>query len=431
MSEWLVKLFQKLGVSYEIADIGTHQMAGKTLKLPPILLGTYGNDPKKKTILVYGHYDVQPALIEDGWDSDPWKLTTDSNGRMVGRGSSDDKGPIIGWLNAIEAHQKAGIEFPVNLKICFEGMEESGSENLDELIAKEAKRYFKDVDAVCISDNYWLGVTKPCLTYGLRGICYFELIVSGPGRDLHSGVFGGTVYEPMTDLVYLLSKLVKPNGEILIPGILDDVAALTEKETYKSIDFGIHELHSAIGSKTSLFEDKEPTLMNRWRYPSLSLHGIEGAFSASGAKTVIPCSVRGKFSIRLVPDMDPERVKNLAEDYLRKEFEKLGTKNQFKLETLHGAKAWVASPNHWNFVAASKAVESVYNCRPDFTREGGSIPVTLTFQDLLGKNVLLLPMGRGDDGAHSTNEKLDLSNYIQGIKLLGAYLHEVSAIKTD
>ncbi|CAH1763722.1 16021_t:CDS:2 [Entrophospora sp. SA101] len=383
MSEWLVKLFQKLGVSYEIADIGTHQMAGKTLKLPPILLGTYGNDPKKKTILVYGHYDVQPALIEDGWDSDPWKLTTDSNGRMVGRGSSDDKGPIIGWLNAIEAHQKAGIEFPVNLKICFEGMEESGSENLDELIAKEAKRYFKDVDAVCISDNYWLGVTKPCLTYGLRGICYFELIVSGPGRDLHSGVFGGTVYEPMTDLVYLLSKLVKPNGEILIPGILDDVAALT------------------------------------------------GAFSASGAKTVIPCSVRGKFSIRLVPDMDPERVKNLAEDYLRKEFEKLGTKNQFKLETLHGAKAWVASPNHWNFVAASKAVESVYNCRPDFTREGGSIPVTLTFQDLLGKNVLLLPMGRGDDGAHSTNEKLDLSNYIQGIKLLGAYLHEVSAIKTD
>nr|CAG8564411.1 6758_t:CDS:2 [Entrophospora candida] len=408
MSEWLVKLFQKLGVSYEITDIGTHQMAGKTLKLPPILLGTYGNDPKKKTILVYGHYDVQPALIEDGWDSDPWKLTTDSDGRMVGRGSSDDKGPIIGWLNAIEAHQKAGIEFPVNLKICFEGMEESGSENLDELIAKEAKRYFKDVDAVCISDNYWLGVTKPCLTYGLRGICYFELIVSGPGRDLHSGVFGGTVYEPMTDLVYLLSKLVKPNGEILIPGILDDVAVLTdeEKETYKSIDFGIHELHSAIGSKTS-------------------------AFSASGAKTVIPCSVRGKFSIRLVPDMDPERVKNLAEDYLRKEFEKLGTKNQFKLETLHGAKAWVASPNHWNFVAASKAVESVYNCKPDFTREGGSIPVTLTFQDLLGKNVLLLPMGRGDDGAHSTNEKLDLSNYIQGIKLLGAYLHEVSAIKTD
>jgi len=351
----------------------------------------------------------------------------------VGRGSSDDKGPIIGWLNAIEAHQKAGIEFPVNLKICFEGMEESGSENLDELIVKESKKYFKDVDAVCISDNYWLGVTKPCLTYGLRGISYFELIISGPGRDLHSGVFGGTVHEPMTDLIHLLNKLVKPNGDIIIPGISDNVAKLTneEKEIYGSIEFGMHELQDAIGSKTNLFEDKEKTLMHRWRYPSLSIHGIEGAFSASGAKTVIPCKVNGKFSIRLVPDMDPDRVTKITESYLKKEFEKLGSKNQFSLKCLHGAKSWVASPNHWNFVAASKAVETVFNCKPDFTREGGSIPVTLTFQDALEKNVLLLPMGRGDDGAHSTNEKLNLSNYIQGIKLLGAYLHEVSVIKTD
>ncbi|POG69109.1 glutamate carboxypeptidase protein [Rhizophagus irregularis DAOM 181602=DAOM 197198] len=432
MGDWLIGLFKQLNISYEAAEPGTHVLDGKTLKLPPILLGTYGNDPNKKTILVYGHYDVQPALIEDGWRSDPWKLTEDSTGRLVGRGSSDDKGPIIGWLNAIEAHQKAGIEFPVNLKICFEGMEENESEGLDDLILREANRYFKGVDAVCISDNYWLGVTKPCLTYGLRGISYFKVTVSGPGRDLHSGVFGGTVYEPMTDLIILFSKLVTSDGKILIPGINDDVAELTdeEKETYKAIEFKIQDLQSAIESQTNLFDNETQTLQARWRYPSLSIHGIEGAFSAPGVKTVLPCKVSGKFSIRSVPNMDPDKVTACVEKYLKEEFAKLGSKNKLNIESLHGAKAWVSSPNHWNFVAAAKAVEKVFKCKPDLTREGGSIPVTLTFQDALNKNVLLLPMGRGDDGAHSTNEKLDRSNYIQGIKLLGTYLHEVAAVKS-
>ncbi|RHZ80696.1 hypothetical protein Glove_132g5 [Diversispora epigaea] len=431
MSQWLIELFQKLGISYEVVNVGTQVLDNKTLKLPPVLLGTYGNDPNKKTILVYGHYDVQPALIEDGWNSPPFELVETDKNQLIGRGSSDDKGPIIGWLNAIEAHQKAGIEFPVNLKICFEGMEESGSEGLDEVICKEASRYFKDVDAVCISDNYWLGVKKPCLTYGLRGIAYYKVIVSGPGRDLHSGVFGGTVHEPMTDLILLLSKLVTPSGEILIPGINDDVAPLTENEnkTYESIEFDLNEYHDAIESKTTIYDDKINTLQHRWRYPSLSIHGIEGAFSASGAKTVLPAKVLGKFSIRLVPDMDPERVNALVKKYLTEEFSKLKSKNSFNVECLHGAKAWVASPDHWNYIAAAKAVEMVFNVKPDYTREGGSIPVTLTFQDALNKNVLLLPMGRGDDGAHSTNEKLDRSNYISGIKLFGAYLHEIAATK--
>ncbi|CAG8448886.1 15812_t:CDS:10 [Funneliformis mosseae] len=432
MGNWLIELFKKLGISYEAVDVGNHVMSGKTLKLPPILLGSYGNDPKKKTILVYGHYDVQPALLEDGWNSDPWKLVEDSTGRLVGRGSSDDKGPIIGWLNAIEAHQKIGVEFPVNLKICFEGMEENGSEGLDDLIAREADRYFKCVDAVCISDNYWLGVTKPCLTYGLRGISYFNITVSGPGRDLHSGVFGGTVYEPMTDLIILFSKLVTPNGKILIPGINDDVAELKdeEMETYRSIEFKLEELQSAIESKTNIYDNETQTLQARWRYPSLSIHGIEGAFSAPGVKTVLPCKVSGKFSIRSVPNMDPDKITACVDKFLREEFGKLGSKNKLQVECVHGAKPWVSSPDHWNFVAAANAVEKVFNCKPDLTREGGSIPVTLTFQDALNKNVLLLPMGRGDDGAHSTNEKLDRHNYTEGIKLLGTYLHEVAAIKS-
>ncbi|CAG8633289.1 1506_t:CDS:10 [Ambispora leptoticha] len=434
MGDWLIGIFEELGINYKAEDIGTHELDGQTLKLPKILLGSYGNDPNKKTILVYGHYDVQPALKEDGWGTDPWELVEDSQGRLLGRGSSDDKGPIIGWLNTIEAYQKLELEFPVNLKICFEGMEESGSEGIDDLIVREAKGYFKDVDCVTISDNYWLGTTKPCLTYGLRGISYFKLTISGPGRDLHSGVFGGTVHEPMTDLAHLFSKLVKADGHILIPGIYDDVAKLdeTESNTYKTIQFKQQELHDAIDSDNSIHDNEIDTLMHRWRYPTLSLHGIEGAFSAPGAKTVIPAKVIGKFSIRTVPNMDPDKVTQLVTEFLDKEFAKLGSKNKMKLECIHDGKPWVANTDHWNYVAAAKAVEKVYHVKPDLTREGGSIPVTLTFQEALGdKNVLLLPMGRGDDGAHSINEKLDRSNYINGIKLFGTYLHEVAHIKTE
>jgi Cys-Gly metallodipeptidase DUG1 len=228
-------------------------------------------------------------------------------------------------------------------------------------------------------------------------VSYFKLTVEGPGKDLHSGVFGGTVHEPMTDLIYLMNSLVKPDGTILIPGINDHVAPLDAKESnlYADLAFQMTELHDAIGSTTAIYADEKNTLMHRWRYPSLSLHGIEGAFSAPGAKTVIPAKVIGKFSIRTVPNMEPSDVSKLVNSYLQKTFTTLHTKNSMSVEELHAGKWWVASPDHWNYRAAAKAVEQVFHVKPDLTREGGSIPVTLTFQDYLGKNVLLLPMGRG------------------------------------
>lgn len=191
MASFLEGEMKALGIEVESRKNPLGKQAGTDMDLPPILLGSYGSDPKKKTVLVYGHYDVQPASKEDGWNTEPFELTYDEkSGRMYGRGSSDDKGPVLGWLNAIESYKKAGVDFPVNLKCCFEGMEEYGSEGLDELIIAEAKSYFKEVDCVCISDNYWLGTKKPCVTYGLRGVSYFNVIISGPGSDLHSGVFG-------------------------------------------------------------------------------------------------------------------------------------------------------------------------------------------------------------------------------------------------
>ncbi|OJD31741.1 cytosolic nonspecific dipeptidase [Diplodia corticola] len=427
MGEFLASELKNLGAEVHLRPLGK-QPHKEHLDLPPVVIARYGNDKNKRTILVYGHYDVQPALKEDGWATDPFTLTVDDKGRMYGRGSTDDKGPVLGWLNAIEAHQKSGVDFPVNLLMCFEGMEEYGSEGLDDFIFAEAKKFFADADAVCISDNYWLGTEKPCLTYGLRGCNYYSIEISGPGQDLHSGVFGGTAHEPMTDLVRVMGSLVDPSGKILIDGLDKLVAPLTEEEKslYGDIAFTMDNLYESLGSKTGLFEDKERTLMGRWRFPSLSLHGIEGAFSAPGAKTVIPAKVVGKFSIRTVPDMEIPAVNKLVEAHVNKVFASLDSKNTCKLIEQHSGKWWVASPKHWNFTAAAKAVERVWNVKPDLTREGGSIPVTLTFEQATGKNVLLLPMGSSTDAAHSINEKLDKRNYIEGIKLLGAYLHYVA-----
>lgn len=430
MVKFVGKEIEKLGGSIELTDNGQQKLPdGTEIPYPPILLGTLGNDAAKKTLCIYGHLDVQPAEIEDGWDTDPFTLV-EKDGKLYGRGSTDDKGPVLAWLNCIEALQKLKQEIPVNIKFCLEGMEESGSEGLDDLVHGRKDTFFKDVDFVCISDNYWLGKKKPCITYGLRGISYFSLEVECSNKDLHSGVFGGTVHEAMTDLIYLMGKLVDRKGKILIPGIEKSVAPVTDEERklYDKIDFDIAEYCKDVGTSQLLHTTKEQILMHRWRYPSLSLHGIEGAFSGTGAKTVIPRKVIGKFSIRLVPNMDPEVVQKQVVDYVQKVFCEYGSPNKMKVYMLHGSKPWLADCNHPHYTAGRAAMKRVFGVEPDMTREGGSIPVTLTFQEATGKTVMLLPIGASDDGAHSQNEKINRSNYIQGTKVLGAYFHELSSL---
>lgn len=420
---------KKLGfTNIQLKELGKQPppVEDPNLNLPPVILSRYGSDPNKKTVLIYGHYDVQPAALEDGWDSEPFKLFVDEEKQLMrGRGVTDDSGPLKGWLNVVDAHREANLELPVNLITCFEGMEESGSLGLEQLIAEEAQNYFKGVDAVCISDNYWLGTKKPVLTYGLRGCNYYKVTVQGPGADLHSGIFGGVIAEPMIDLVSVLNSLVDNKGNILIDGIREMVAPVTEKEEslYEAIDFTLDEMNAASGSQTCLYDNKKEILMHRWRYPSLSIHGIEGAFSSQGAKTVIPSKVAGKFSIRTVPNIESAKLDQLVVDHCHKVFEALGSPNKCKAELLHDGAYWVSDPFNASFTAAAKATKAVYGVDPDLTREGGSIPITLTFEQELKTSVLLLPMGRGDDGAHSINEKLDLSNYFNGMKTMAAYLH--------
>ncbi|XP_060869260.1 cytosolic non-specific dipeptidase-like [Metopolophium dirhodum] len=431
MMQWAQAKLKALGADVELCDIGQQTLNEKKVQLPPVLIGALGNDKSKTTICLYGHLDVQPADISDGWASEPFVLT-ERNGKLYGRGSSDDKGPVLGWLHAIEAFQNTGIDLPVNLKFVFEGMEESGSIGLDELLIKKKESFLKDVDYVCISDSYWLGTDKPCLTYGLRGMSSFFVEVEGSSKDLHSGMYGGTVYEAMSDLLYILNQLVDVKGKILIPGIDEGVEPLSEKEKelYEKIEFDVDAYISEIGASKSQKETKEELLMSNWRYPSLSVHGIEGAFSGPGFKTVIPRKVTGKFSIRLVPNQIPSRITEIVKNYVQSVWEKRQSPNKFKIYTVNeGGNPWKTDPFNDHFLAAHEATKTVYNVEPDYTRCGGSIPVTLTLQEVTGKSVMLLPMGAGDDSAHSQNEKIDVRNYIEGTKLMAAYLYEVSKIK--
>ncbi|KAH9372794.1 hypothetical protein HPB48_022690 [Haemaphysalis longicornis] len=305
-------------------------------------------------------------------------------------------------------------------------MEESGSDGLDNLMySLKDDDFIRKVDYVCISDSNWLGKHKPCLTYGLRGLCYYAVEVECAKQDVHSGICGGTMYEAMADVTYLMSQLTDGTGRILIPGIMNDVAPLTDRERrlYNDIDFDMTEYIKDAGSHGLLHPSKEDVLMHSWRYPSLSLHGVEGAFYGPRTKTVIPCKVTGKFSIRIVPNQEPAKVDSLVKAYIGSLWRQRGSPNKMKVNTLISGRWWVSDPFGPNFEAAKAATRHVYGVDPDMTREGGSIPVTLTLQEVTGKSVILLPMGAGDDGEHSQNEKINKRNYIEGVRRVATHFH--------
>lgn len=446
------RFMDRLGIENELRDLGSQVCAGQEIGLPPVILGRYGNDAAKPTLCAYGHLDVQPAAKGDGWATDPFSLTfvskTDeddkqegygdfpSNGKLYGRGATDDKGPVLSWLFTIEAFQKVGEPFPVNLLFLVECMEESHSVGLDDVVRKEFAEggYLASAEGICVADNNWIGTRKPCVQYGLRGLVYFNLKVAGPSKDLHSGRFGGSVHEPMVDLVRLLASLVDSKGSILVRGVMDTVATLTasERELYQGIDFPLEGHRRAAGVSQLLHEgDQERSLMHVWRYPALSIHGIEGAHGGPGAKTVIPARVIGKFSIRLVPNQRPAEVTALVRKHCEDVFKSFGSANVVELTTDgEGAEAFGGNPADRNYQAAIRANECVYGVRPDLVRSGGSIPVTLTMQET-GRSVVLFPVGRNDDGHHGQNEKIDVSNFANGIKLLAAYLVEYAVAAKD
>lgn len=440
-AEWAQQWLRDLGAAVHLEELGDETLpGGSKITLPPAVLAQLGDDPAKRTVLVYGHFDVQPAKESDGWSSDPFVLTQKGDS-LYARGATDDKGPITAWMWAVEAHRQLGRELPMNIRFILEGMEEAGSKGLPALVERlGCPGGFLDpkaIDFICISDNYWTGKTKPCITHGLRGNVYFHLTIQCSTKDLHSGVFGGGVHEAMTDLVHVMSKLVDSKGKILVPGIMDDVTPVTDKEieSYKPVEFDVEEFKKDAGvdevSNTLLHDSKQAVLMHRWRYPTLSLHGVQGAFDTVGSKTVIPAKVIGKFSVRTVPNMHPDKVEELVGKHVEAEFKKLQSPNKMELRVDKAGMHWFREPDDDNFRAASAATVRVHGVEPSFTREGGSIPITELLENVCEAVCVHLPIGASDDGAHSQNEKLDFKNYLNGIKLMKCYLDELAALPLE
>eukprot|EP00079_Xenopus_tropicalis_P016438 XP_004915323.1 PREDICTED: beta-Ala-His dipeptidase isoform X2 [Xenopus tropicalis] len=371
MMELTKDFILKLGGNVEMAEIGEQELSsGERIPLPPVILAELGNDKSKPTVCFYGHMDVQPAKQTDGWLTDPYTVV-EKDGNLYGRGTSDDKGQVLALLHALESVNVMGL--PVNVKLVIEGMEEVGSDGLEKLVEDKKDTFFSNVDYIVVTDTPWLS-KKPGITYGARGNCYFFLEVQGSRRDLHSGGFGGTVHEAMSDLIYLLNTLADGKGRILVPGIYEAVAPVGENETdlYKNLEFSQQEMQADTGVTQFLHDTK-------------------------------------------------------VTDYLEAKFSERKSPNKIKVKMVIGAKPWLADMNEPQYLAARRAVKRVFNLEADMIRAGGTIPIAKTLEDVLGKSVMLLGIGGPDDAPHGQNEKISKYNYIEGTKLYASYLQELSS----
>jgi acetylornithine deacetylase/succinyl-diaminopimelate desuccinylase-like protein len=377
----------------------------------PVVYGDWLKAPSAPTILFYGHYDVQPVDPLDQWISPPFKATV-REGEIYARGSADDKGQVFMHFKAIEAHMKQTGRLPVNIKVILEGEEEVGSPNLDPFVRQQKGLLQSNV--VVISDSPMFERGVPSICYGLRGLVYFQIDLRGTSTDLHSGSFGGAVANPAFVLAQVLAQMKDRVGRVKIPGFYDDVRPLREeeREQWKRLPFNEARYRKNLGAP-KLFGEKGYTTLERvWARPTFEVNGLLSGFTGEGAKTVIPAVAMAKVSMRLVPDQDPDKVAKLFEDYVRKVTPKTV---ELKVTRMHGGKPWMADFDNPFVQAAGRAIEQGFGQPPVFNREGGSIPVVSTFQEVLGIPSVLFGVGLPDENAHAPNEKLDLGNFHGGI----------------
>ncbi len=391
----------------------------------PIIYGEKIVDTKKPTILFYGHYDVQPVDPIDLWHSPPFEPEI-RDGKIWARGATDDKGQLFTHFKAVEAYIKTENELPVNIKFIIEGEEEVGSPSLPKTI--EANKNLLKCDAVVVSDTSMYDEKTPSITYGLRGLAYFQIEITGPNRDLHSGTFGGAVMNPIQALCDLLSKMKDKNGKITIPHFYDDVLPLTkkERENYLKLKFNEKAYMRELGVKELFGEKGFTTLERTWARPTLEINGIWGGYTGAGAKTVLPSKAYAKISMRLVPNQTPKKVEKLLADYLKRNVAKSVT---YKLETLHGGEPAITPIDNVAIQTAAVAMKKAFGKEPVFIREGGSIPVVVDFGRKLKAPVVLMGFGLHSENLHSPNEHFDLDNFHRGIICSAYYMNEFSKIK--
>jgi acetylornithine deacetylase/succinyl-diaminopimelate desuccinylase-like protein len=377
----------------------------------PIVYGDWIHATGAPTILFYGHYDVQPVDPVELWDSPPFEATV-RDGEIYARGSADDKGQVFMHLKAIQAHLAKAGTLPVNIRLVIEGEEEVGSTHLDEFIVQHKAELRSDV--VVISDSAMFDRGVPSICYSLRGLAYFQIDLRGSSSDLHSGVFGGAVANPAMVLAQILAQMKDRGGRVKIPGFYDDVRPLSDEERaqWKALPFNERSYRKELGAPKLFGESGYSVLERVWARPTFEVNGLLSGFTGAGAKTVIPAVAMAKISMRLVPDQDPDRIATMFEQYLRKVAPKTV---DMTVTRMHGGRPWITEYDNPFVRAAGRAIERGFGKAPVFCREGGSIPVVSTFQQELGIPAVLFGVGLPDEHAHAPNERLDLSNFHNGI----------------
>ena len=414
-AEWVRDHVAAMGLTVHLIDTGGHPIV--YAESPPV--------PGAPIALAYGHYDVQPPDPLDEWITPPFEPTV-RDGKVFARGATDDKGQMLTHVKSVESWLATAGKLPLQVKLLIEGEEEVGSAHLEGFLKENAEQLA--CDCVVISDTSQFAPGVPAITYGLRGIAYFELKLKGPKQDLHSGVFGGGVANPANALTKMLGALVDADGRVTIPGFYDDVADLTERERseFAALPFDEAAFQAQLGVKELVGEKGFSTIERRWARPTLDINGLTSGYQGAGAKTVLPARASAKLSCRLVPNQDPKKIAA----GLRKRLEELLPPGiTMELVDHHGAPGVVMPLESPYLQAAAVAVEKGFGRRPVFIREGGSIPIVNTFASVLNADVLLLGWGQNDDNPHSPNEKFSLDDYHRGIRASAALWQELAAIK--
>jgi acetylornithine deacetylase/succinyl-diaminopimelate desuccinylase-like protein len=392
----------------------------------PVVYGDWLSAPGKPTILFYGHYDVQPVDPLNLWTTPPFEANV-RDGEIYARGAADDKGQVFMHIKAVEAHMKKAGGLPVNIRFFIEGEEEVGSIHLDDFIRSHKNELAADV--VVISDSPMFDRGIPSICDGLRGLTYFQIDLRGTKSDLHSGSFGGSVANPAFVLANVLAQMKDRGGRVKIPGFYDDVRPLSDAERaeWKKLPFNETKYRKDLGAPKLHGESGYSTLERIWARPTFEINGLLSGFTGEGAKTVLPAVAMAKVSMRLVPDQNPNKISDLFEAYINKIVPKTV---ELKLTRMHGGKPWMTEFDNRYVRAAGRAIEKGFGKAPVFNREGGSIPVVSTFQEELGLPSVLFGVGLPDENAHAPNEKLDLSNFHNGI-IASAFLYDEVANVTS
>jgi len=385
----------------------------------PLVYAEWTGAPGKPTLLLYGHYDVQPPDPLDEWKSPPFEPSERGND-IFARGSSDDKGQTYILMKAVEGLLKTKGRLPVNVKFLIEGEEETGGEHIEAYVSSKPARLKSDAAVIC--DTEMFAPELPTICVGLRGIVYAELHVEGANHDLHSGIYGGAAPNPMQATAEILTALKDRNGHILIPGFYDRVVppSAKEREAWARLPFDEAEYtHTEMGAKELVGEPEIPLFERLWARPTLEVHGIRGGFTGEGAKTVIPARAVTKISARLVADQRPDEATALLKEAVRRATPK-GVTAEWK--PIHSAAPSLVNPDNPFVRAAAEAMGEVFGKQTVYIRSGGSIPIVGLFDQCLGIPSVMLGFGLPDDNLHAPNEKLHLPNFYRGIEAVAHYL---------